>query len=110
MATVGTCSSCNEAVSSDEMSVSCGECKGLFHIGTCAGLSDKQYKKKSESAKQKWTCSACRVAGKDSEGSSGKSSADELTDIRSLLADISQKLDELLPLKETVPGIERRYN
>ncbi|KAH8029053.1 hypothetical protein HPB51_022173 [Rhipicephalus microplus] len=69
------------------------------------GISEKQYKKKSESARQKWVCSTCKDSGKSVEITEGRPEAE--VDIRSILSGISQKLDELLPLRETVPNIER---
>ncbi|KAH8033190.1 hypothetical protein HPB51_008075 [Rhipicephalus microplus] len=70
-----------------------------------SSISEKQYKKKSESARQKWVCSTCKDSGKSVEITEGRPEAE--VDIRSILSGISQKLDELLPLRETVPNIER---
>lgn len=105
MSTLNACPTCNDAIKSDELSVACGECSHCFHIGTCAGISEKQYKKKSESARQKWVCSTCKDSGKSVEITEGRPEAE--VDIRSILSGISEKLDELLPLRETVPNIER---
>lgn len=99
-----TCSACDCAFEADELSVVCVECERCYHIGTCAGLTEKQYKNK---AKQKWVCPTCKTAKRQGDKQDEKLVGDEIAGIRSLLVNMNAKLDDLMPLKETVTSIEK---
>lgn len=102
-----TCLSCNEAVDPKEAFMSCVECTQSYHIGNCAGLTEKQFKNRSASSKQKWTCPSCKAAKQKDENQSDRVTREEFAGLRSLLISMNEKLDGLVPLKETVSNIEK---
>lgn len=95
------CATCGDTLEPDERAMSCSECLGQYHLGQCSGISEVTFKTKGEEYKKSWRCPQCRkpksapVCSKENEQS-----------FFDLLLDIRGKLDELMPLKQTVGDIE----
>lgn len=82
----------------------CSECSAYYHIGTvCSGISESTYQSKGKDYRKSWRCLSCRK-GKAGQSSSVPKETDGK--IATMLVEISRKLDELLPLKQTVNDIE----
>ncbi|XP_070392637.1 uncharacterized protein [Dermacentor albipictus] len=112
-----TCLTCNEELSEDAVFLTCLECHFVYHIGTCSGVNEAAYKKKTESAKKAWKCPTCKTSKARSNQSGKKTSeepeanlASEIADIRLVLTEvlkIKSKIDALGEIKATVDGIEQ---
>ncbi|XP_075559371.1 uncharacterized protein LOC142590857 [Dermacentor variabilis] len=112
-----TCLTCNEELCEDAVFLTCLECHFVYHIGTCSGVNEAAYKKKTESAKKAWKCPTCKTAKARSNQSGKKTSeepeanlASEIADIRLVLTEvlkIKSKIDTLGEIKATVDGIEQ---
>lgn len=83
--------------------IKCKECKYAYHVVGCSGLSDSLGKKRSASARKAFTCTTCKLAS----SRSGSVSEDrEAFNVAAAFAELSKKLDSLLPLREQVNNIE----
>lgn len=99
-----TCSSCGAVLREDEPYLNCTECAGAYHFGKCAGVTEKSLKGKSKAAKKKtWRCPQCRDAVPRASNSEG---SDSELDIKSALASIIQRLDNLPILTQKVEKME----
>lgn len=97
-----TCAKCTEDISTDSRHMTCCACSGLFHLGSCSGVSEKSFKSKGEDYKKSWKCPQCRKAESNAQCLKG---ADD-TSVAALLLEMNRKLDELLPLKKMVHDLE----
>lgn len=93
-----TCISCQLPVRKEEGSVQCSECSCKYHFGKCAGIAEKSFKTKSESAKTNWRCQTCRNAG--ARGAHSEADTD-------VLVAINQKLESLPALVAKVSDMEK---
>lgn len=107
MSTNDVCASCESGFDSRDQSVQCAECSASYHFGTCSSLTEKQYRSKSVALRQKWACPTCKAAKNNDGVQSDTAVRNETAEVRLLLCTINQKLDGLMPLKETVLNIER---
>lgn len=95
------CATCAEILEPDELVMSCSECLSQYHLGKCSGISEVTFKTKGEEYKKSWRCPQCRkskmtpTCPKENEQS-----------LAAMLLDVSGKLDDLMPLKETVSEIQ----
>lgn len=100
-----SCIKCQISIPSEECTIRCCECQGLYHLGTCSGISVSSFRTRREEQKKTWKCESCCVNRADAARL--KEPPDPVV---AILAEISRKLDELLPLKNTVHEIEKSIN
>lgn len=100
------CLSCKEEIFEDDSRMVCLECEYPYHLGACSGISAKSFKARTEASKKTWRCQTCKTA-KQRGSQSGNQGKEAVPDIAVMLASITKKLDALLPLRETVNGIEQ---
>lgn len=101
------CLSCQESLPEEGNAMTCCECGYRYHVGNCSGVSEATFKTKGEAYRKTWRCSTCRTAKTRGGSQSDKGKKDQPVDVAALLLSINRKLDSLLPLKETVDGIEQ---
>lgn len=96
------CGKCNDVIDEDEPYLACTDCSICYHLGgACSGVSENTFKSKRDDYKKSWRCPSCR---KSKASASAPKENNET--IASMLIEINRKLDELLPLKQTVNDIE----
>lgn len=96
------CDKCDVLIKENDGYLLCCECSGHVHIShTFSGVTKEKFRAKDEDFKKSWRCPSSRNA-KPSSGVTKKHDAS----IAIMFLDISRKLDELLPLKQTVSEIE----
>ncbi|KAH6932228.1 hypothetical protein HPB50_003752 [Hyalomma asiaticum] len=105
MASNVLCLHCQERLTEPEPFIECSECTSTFHTGKCSGISVTTLKTKSEAYRLAWRCTSCRRQKIRAQPQSASDDSDQ-QDIRLMLKNISSKLDQLLPLKDVVEGIE----
>lgn len=96
------CHKCSDNIDVNNCFIQCSECSCAYHLGACCGLSEATYKSKGEEYRRSWRCPDCRKP----KSSATSSNETEGLPIAALLLEINRKLDELLPLKQTVNDIE----
>lgn len=94
-----TCLACYQDFRKDEEVMTCVECCQCFHIGKCAGITERVYKTKDEETKKKLKCTACRNGQTSSVNK-------KLAEISKNLAALTINVEELSALKQTVASIE----
>lgn len=99
------CNECNKCLSVPECTIQCSACFCEYHTGACSGISEKTIKTKGEAYRQTWRCPASRRSSLR-EPTRKPSIDTETHDVRQLLLTINDKLDQLLPLKAVIEGIE----
>lgn len=104
------CSLCCTDCSEPDCTIACSECGSRYHTGKCAGISDATLRAKGDDYRKAWRCSTCRRSKTRSQtgqqAQSGNPAGDESMEIKVWMKAINDKLDQLLPLKETIDGIE----
>lgn len=98
------CSTCDEVLHENEIRVTCSQCTHEYHFGKCAGIAEKSFKGKSETAKKAWRCQNCR-SSVQSDSCRDETNTD--ADIRAILVSINQKLESLPPLVARVETMEQ---
>lgn len=116
MATKGLCPSCNKSLPDGGRFLRCSRCITGFHIGSCSGVTEGEYGKKSKAAKKAWECNRCselkpeaRVRSDDCKDMPQSDVSKELLRINGILTgivEITEKLDMLMTVKTTVSNIE----
>ncbi|KAM7283115.1 uncharacterized protein ISCGN_000270 [Ixodes scapularis] len=107
MSSNGQCKTCEKQFVSSDAKIACSDCDGNYHTGKCSGISDKTIKTKGEAYRLAWRCPACRRLKSCAQARDPTLSDDlETHDVRQMLRVINEKLDQLLPLREVVEGIE----
>ncbi|KAH9378435.1 hypothetical protein HPB48_013935 [Haemaphysalis longicornis] len=96
------CTKCTDSLNGDESSLLWYECKDLYHLGECSGVSQAAYKSIRDEYKKSWKSPRCR---KNKSGPSRAKPTQDAT-IATVLLEINRKLDELMPLTNTVKEIE----
>ncbi|XP_065308124.1 uncharacterized protein [Dermacentor albipictus] len=103
----GQCKVCEEECDDSEKSMTCSECDCTYHTGKCAGVSDTTVKSKGEAYRRAWRCTTCRRSTSRSQlAEKMAKQPDAQDDVRVWLKTINDKLDLLLPLKESVESLE----
>ncbi|XP_077523190.1 uncharacterized protein LOC144134074 [Amblyomma americanum] len=110
MSPVEQCKVCENVCTDPVKSITCSECGYRYHTGRCAGISDATVKSKGEAYKQAWRCTTCRRSKPRSQSVNIAGVPEAQDDVRVWLKVINDKLDLLLPLKETVEGLEDAVN
>ncbi|XP_077484998.1 uncharacterized protein LOC144095071 [Amblyomma americanum] len=101
------CSVCSVDCTSSDGTIDCSECGHRYHTGKCAGITDATLKTKGDEYRKAWRCIFCRRSkARTPATQDAKLASDDSTDLRIWMMAISDKLDQLLPLKETIDGIE----
>lgn len=98
---MNSCTKCQVSIPSEECTIKCCECLDLYHLGTCSGISVSSFRTKGDEHRKTWKCEKCV------DMADAASPIEPSNPVVVLLADISRKLDELLPLKTTVHEIEK---
>lgn len=100
------CGSCDMQLEELDSKIDCSDCRSVYHTGKCAGISDATIKSKGEQYRSAWRCSNCRRSkGRTPQLDRSSNDTDD-QDVRALLKSINEKLEYLLPLKETVDSVE----
>lgn len=87
----------------DGPQLSCCECKFLFHLGVCSGVTEEMFNAKSNQKKAwKWKCGTCKGDNSklDTEGQKMEKT------IAEHLLSLDRKMDTLLTLPSKVEGLE----
>lgn len=100
------CPVCNEVFAASDRQITCSDCGSGYHTGNCAGITENTLKTKGESYRKAWRCATCRRSKSQLQLSQKPADEPEVQDIRIWLKTINNKLDHLLPLKETVESME----
>lgn len=99
------CATCELTLTVLDSTIECSDCTSKFHTGKCSGISDTTIRSKGDAYRLAWRCTSCRR--QKLRVQPNKSSDDsDAQDVRQLLMTINGKLDQLLPLREVVEGIE----
>ncbi|CAN7945795.1 unnamed protein product [Ixodes pacificus] len=112
------CFHCKGQIDDDDGVLECSECRFRYHIGTCAGVTEKSLRGKKPGFKEIWKCKTClsaraRTRSTLEDGQSKDESPDvqqQLTRIMgmlTILAPLKQQVDELVGMKQTVMDIEK---
>ncbi|XP_037273815.2 uncharacterized protein LOC119165983 [Rhipicephalus microplus] len=105
MSSDGRCAACHKCLSAPECIIQCSDCSCRYHTGVCSGVSEKTIKTKGEAYRIAWRCPTCR-RNKLRDPVKKPNEELETQDVRLLLVTINDKLDQLLPLRDVVEGIE----
>lgn len=107
----GPCLSCHKTLPVNGVFARCSECGHGYHFGNCAGTDEKTYKAKN------WKCSTCRKPKVRYTQNPQKGKKDQEPDVATLLteinvkltslATITEKVDTLMIMKETIVNIEK---
>lgn len=109
------CLACHGQLTDDEVYLSCAECDYNYHIGACSGVSQANYRKKSEITRKSWKCNTCKTApsrrGQDTakQKEAGLDLAREIADMQSKLTvvlEMQSRLDNIDAIMTTVGCIE----
>lgn len=96
------CRACEQPLASGAY-LTCTDCESNLHVGTCSGVKEKTYKKKSSAAKKSWKCETCK---KTAASMVVPSSSDESeVGIANEIAEINRKLSTLLEMKSKVDAL-----
>lgn len=98
------CLQCGLPLPDDGNVTICSECSHSYHFGSCSGITEASFKRKSENAREEWKCPTCRKGLQRSQ--SAKEAKPSEVDIARMFSTISEKLEILSSLKGTVDGIE----
>lgn len=99
------CCTCKDLLQDNKPHLMCCECKFLFHVGACSGVSEDSFSSKRDSIKKVWKCISCKPVGKKGANTGNTDSLE--MDVRTLLLEMNTKLSSLLSLPEKVDGIEK---
>lgn len=100
------CPACNKLCAKGDSVIVCNECSSSYHVGSCCDVTDRSLRSKKSSVRKNWKCSDCRE-GKTGESDEDATDKEAMTRSVSLqLATVIRKLDELMPLKQTVHEME----
>lgn len=100
------CVACHKCIPTDSVYLSCSECNYEYHLGSCSGVTESAYKKKSSEARTSWKCPTCRTANVRGGPSNAKEKMDREIDLANEIAEIHGKLNILLTIKEKVDALE----
>lgn len=101
-----TCIACDEDIESVDDLVKCKECNYPYHLKGCSGISEPFGKTRGASLRKTFTCPTCKARASRS-GSQSTTTVQQTFDVATAFAELSRKLDSLMPLKEKVDNIER---
>lgn len=99
------CATCHKCLFAPKCTIQCSDCSCEYHTGVCSGVSEKTIKTKGEAYRLAWRCPTCR-RNKLRDPVKKPNEELETQDVRLLLVTINDKLDQLLPLRDVVEGIE----
>ncbi|KAM7287737.1 uncharacterized protein ISCGN_031428 [Ixodes scapularis] len=98
----GDCSVCLKPVPSDGKFMTCGACKSLYHLGSCAGIKESTFGAMGQERREKWRCRSCRSADSSSTQGSVSEEPQGICASEELLSAVNTKLDLLVSLKANV--------
>lgn len=112
------CLHCKKIIYDDNTVLQCTECHFSYHLGTCAGLTEKSLRGKKPGFKETWKCQTClgakaKLRSTHEDVSATKVTPDvqqqltQITSMLAILAPLKQRVDELAVMKETVMHIEK---
>lgn len=101
-----TCVACHKSIPTDEVHLSCSECNYEYHLGSCSGVTESAYKKKSVEAKISWKCTTCKTSNARGNQSNAKEKMSREIDLTKEIVEIHQKLSALLTMKAKVDALE----
>ncbi|XP_042144444.1 uncharacterized protein LOC121834753 [Ixodes scapularis] len=102
MNSLGDCSVCLKPVPSDGKFMTCGACKSLYHLGSCAGIKESTFGAMGQERREKWRCRSCRSADSSSTQGSVSEEPQGICASEELLSAVNTKLDLLVSLKANV--------
>ncbi|XP_077564066.1 uncharacterized protein LOC144179549 [Haemaphysalis longicornis] len=106
MSSTEQCQICRVQLVASDSVIKCSDCSSKYHTGKCAGVSDTTIKSKGEPYRNAWRCAVCRRSKSRPQPPEKPSFDPDTQDIRTWLKSIHEKLEYLMPLKETVESIE----
>lgn len=106
MSSIEQCLVCSVKLDANDSVITCSDCDGKYHTGKCAGISDTTIKSKGELYRSAWRCAICRRSKSRPQPPEKCSIDPDTQDIRIWMKAINDKLEYLMPLKETVESIE----
>lgn len=104
----GKCPVCDTSFTGDIVWIKCSDCCQAFHAGKCAGISEATIKSKGQAYCDAWRCPTCRRSKLRAAPPESKelSCEADMQDVRIWMQAINDKLDKLVPLRETVESID----
>lgn len=97
------CRACEEQLASGAY-LTCTDCQSHYHVGTCSGVKEKAYKKKTDATKKSWKCETCKQTALSPMAL--RSGDEPEISITNQLSEIHRKLSTLLEMKSKVDSLE----